>query len=135
MHKNLIPNSQRTPEELREMTRKGGIASGEARRKKKAISEALKTLSEMKVKDVKQLSPKLTDMIKEQYGENVMEQTIAQVMGIRLMEKFFMLGDVQAFKEFTDRTEGKAEQAITGADGTSLAPPIINIIPVGKKNG
>lgn len=31
---NLIPNSQRTPEELREMTRKGGIASGKARREK-----------------------------------------------------------------------------------------------------
>ena len=29
---NLIPNSQRTPEELREITRKGGIASGKARR-------------------------------------------------------------------------------------------------------
>ncbi len=31
---NLIPNSKRSPEELREMTRKGGIASGEARRRK-----------------------------------------------------------------------------------------------------
>ena len=31
---NLIPNSQRTPEELREMTKKGGIASGKARRAK-----------------------------------------------------------------------------------------------------
>jgi hypothetical protein len=34
----LIPNSQRTPEELREQTRKGGIASGEARRKKKLMA-------------------------------------------------------------------------------------------------
>ena len=31
---NLIPNSERSPEELREMGRKGGIKSGEARRKK-----------------------------------------------------------------------------------------------------
>lgn len=38
---NLIPNSERTPEELREMTRKGGIASGEARRKKKLMREVL----------------------------------------------------------------------------------------------
>lgn len=30
---NLIPNSQRSPEELREMGRKGGIKSGESRRK------------------------------------------------------------------------------------------------------
>ena len=32
---NLIPNTERTPEELREMGRRGGIASGKARRKKK----------------------------------------------------------------------------------------------------
>lgn len=36
---NLIPNSERTPEQLREQTRKGGIASGEARRKKKVMTE------------------------------------------------------------------------------------------------
>lgn len=35
--KNLIPNSERSPEELREMGRKGGIASGKARRKKKKV--------------------------------------------------------------------------------------------------
>lgn len=38
---NLIPNSQRTPEELREITRKGGIASGKARRKKKMLREIM----------------------------------------------------------------------------------------------
>ena len=32
---NLIPNSERSPEELREMGRKGGIASGKARRKRR----------------------------------------------------------------------------------------------------
>ena len=36
---NLIPNSQRTPEELREITRKGGIASGKARRHKKTLAQ------------------------------------------------------------------------------------------------
>lgn len=39
--KNLIPNSQRTPEELREMTRKGGIRSGEVRRAKKTFRELI----------------------------------------------------------------------------------------------
>lgn len=32
---NLIPNSERSPEELREMGRKGGIRSGESRRRKR----------------------------------------------------------------------------------------------------
>lgn len=47
--KNLIPNSQRTPEELREMTRKGGIASGKARRKKADLKKAMQTLLSMDV--------------------------------------------------------------------------------------
>ncbi len=37
--KNLIPNSERTPEEIKEMTRNGGIASGKARREKKLMSQ------------------------------------------------------------------------------------------------
>ncbi len=32
---NLIPNTERSPSELREMGRKGGIKSGESRRRKK----------------------------------------------------------------------------------------------------
>ena len=42
--KNLKKNSERTPSELREMTRKGGIKSGEARRNKKTMREALEML-------------------------------------------------------------------------------------------
>lgn len=41
---NLIPNSKRTPEELREMTRKGGIASGKARREKKRAREVARAI-------------------------------------------------------------------------------------------
>lgn len=44
---NLIPNSKRTPSELREMTRKGGIASGKSRARMKTFKEAiLNTTSE-----------------------------------------------------------------------------------------
>lgn len=35
----LIPQSQRTPEEAREMGRKGGIESGKSRREKKLLSQ------------------------------------------------------------------------------------------------
>jgi hypothetical protein len=41
---NLINPKDRTSEELREMTRKGGIKSGEARRRKKTMREALEML-------------------------------------------------------------------------------------------
>ncbi len=36
---NLIPNSERTPEELRKITRNGGIKSGKKRREKKLMSQ------------------------------------------------------------------------------------------------
>ncbi len=38
--KNLVPMDRRSPEEAREMGRKGGIASGEARRRKRSLKEA-----------------------------------------------------------------------------------------------
>ena len=37
---NLIPMDQRSEEEARELGRRGGIASGEARRRKRALREA-----------------------------------------------------------------------------------------------
>lgn len=38
---NLIPNSKRTPSELREQTRKGGIRSGEVRRQRKLAKDIM----------------------------------------------------------------------------------------------
>lgn len=38
---NLVPNSQRSPEEVRRNSRKGGIKSGETRRRKKQLSEVI----------------------------------------------------------------------------------------------
>lgn len=44
---NLIPNSKRTPSELREITSKGGKASGKARRRKKSMKQVMDMLLEM----------------------------------------------------------------------------------------
>ena len=41
---NLIPNTERSPEELREMGRKGGIASGKSRRKKRELQKLAQML-------------------------------------------------------------------------------------------
>lgn len=49
--KNLIPNSERTPEELREITSKGGKASGAARRRKRSLKEAADLYLSMPVAD------------------------------------------------------------------------------------
>lgn len=47
--KNLIPNKDRTPEELREITRKGGERSGEVRRQKKKLRELAEMFGALKV--------------------------------------------------------------------------------------
>jgi hypothetical protein len=47
--KKLIPNSARSPQELKEQTRKGGIKSGEARRRRKTMREWAKAFAEMGV--------------------------------------------------------------------------------------
>lgn len=41
---NLIPNSKRSPEKLREMGRKGGIKSGESRRKKRELQKLARVI-------------------------------------------------------------------------------------------
>lgn len=49
--KNLIPNDQRTPSELREMTQKGGIASGVVRRKKRDMRESMRKILELPISE------------------------------------------------------------------------------------
>jgi hypothetical protein len=47
--KNLIPNSERTPSERREIARKGGIASGKARREKADMRKLMAMMLEEQV--------------------------------------------------------------------------------------
>ncbi len=47
---NLIPNSERSPKELRENGTKGGIRSGEVRREKATFKNAIKWLIESDIK-------------------------------------------------------------------------------------
>lgn len=46
---NLIPLNERTKEEQREIARKGGIASGKARRKKKLLREIIDEIGESRL--------------------------------------------------------------------------------------
>lgn len=57
---NLIPNENRTPSERRENARKAGVASGEARRKRKTYAELIKMVGGMEVK-----SSQVRDMMKK----------------------------------------------------------------------
>lgn len=76
---NLIPNTERTPEELREMGRKGGIASGKARRKKKKLQQEVKlffqVFDEIEKKDPKKVRLLLQNLISRgmKHGESPKE--------------------------------------------------------------
>lgn len=91
---NLIPNDQRTPSERRENARKAGIASGEARRRKKLMREAFEEL--------------LSREYHDQSG-NVLDGTSA------LAAKVFkqaMDGDLKAFEIIRDTTGQKPVERV-----------------------
>lgn len=52
---NLIPNSERSPEELREMGRKGGIKSGESRRKNRELRKVMQWVMSLNQEEVDKL--------------------------------------------------------------------------------
>ena len=89
--KNLIPNSERTPEELREMTRKGGIASGKARRKKADLKKAFETILQADVSSSK---------VKQQLETIGFEATNEMALAMVMMQKA-MKGDVRAFEQIS----------------------------------
>ena len=88
---NLINPKDRTSEELREMTRKGGIASGEARRRKKTMREAL----EMMMFDTE-----LPEALKARMeAEGIKPEDMNHQMAItRSLIAKAEAGDVQAYK-------------------------------------
>ena len=53
--KNLIPNSKRSPNEVRENGRKGGIKSGEVRREQKTYREMAKAMLSAQITDSEML--------------------------------------------------------------------------------
>ena len=87
---NLINPKDRTSEELRAMTRKGGIASGEARRRKKTMREALELLM---------YDTELTPMMKQKMREEgIREEDMNHQMAItRSLIAKAEAGDVQAY--------------------------------------
>ena len=96
----------RSKDEAKERGKKGGIASGEARRKKKTIRETLKMM----------LSGKMPDGATRQ-----------DAIVVALMEKA-LSGDVRAFEAIRDSIGEKPVNAISGVDGEPLVPPSINVI-------
>ena len=88
---NLIPNSERTPNELREMARNGGLASGEARRKRKTLKEELLLmLSEGETRQ----SVTLALIEKAMSGDTKAFEVIRDTIGEKPIDKV-MISDVE----------------------------------------
>ena len=89
--KNLIPNSERSPSEVRENGKKGGIASGEARRKRKTLKEELLLiLSEGET----QQSVTLALIEKAMSGDTKAFEVIRDTIGEKPIDKV-MIADVE----------------------------------------
>lgn len=75
---NLVPQSERTKEEQRTIAIMGGKASGEARRRKKTLKEAMDLLLSLPVKDTK-VKKQIADLgIDPDLVDNQMAMVIAQ---------------------------------------------------------
>ena len=96
--KNLIPNSERSPDELREMARRGGQASGAARRRKRDMKNAARMILSLPADE--QVSSLLS-----QLGIPEEDQTM-QVAILAAMAMKARSGDVRA-SEFLRDTAGE----------------------------
>ena len=86
---NLIPNNERSPSEVRENGKKGGIASGEARRKKKSMRELAVIVNSLP----------LSSKNKEQLPDGIKEDEMTFQMGfiIKVYQQA-LKGDTKAMK-------------------------------------
>ena len=89
---NLIPTSKRTKSEARELGRKGGIASGKARLRKKHGEELVRALLAMKEPD-----PKVIASL-EAAGIDPKDITREVAFHFRQIEKATKTGDTPAYK-------------------------------------
>ena len=86
--KNLIPNSERTPNEVRENGKKGGIKSGEVRREKKLLKDLLEEALLIKTDTGNKYVDITNALIKQAEEGNVKAyETIRDTLGQKPVEK------------------------------------------------
>ena len=112
---NLIPQSERTKEEQREIARIGGIASGKARKEKKDRKQIASELLDLTVQGAG------IDKIKKFFNMKNVELTAYDTMFLSCMMKAMQKGDANAleklfriageqFTELLDVSVGKSEK-------------------------
>ena len=133
---NLIPQSQRSPSEVREMGRAGGIASGRARRIKARGKQLVLDLLAMRQPDPKVIA----DL--ERFGINTKDLTNEVAMHLRQIDKAIRKADTYSYQAVL-RAAGLDNQEITlntGEEGIRIvdtrkvhrSPLIIDETPEGE---
>jgi len=102
---NLIPCSERSKEEARELGRKGGIKSGESRRRKKTMIEMVKLIGDSQVTD------KQKSMIKGVIGDKLKDEelTMSMLVAMTLYQKALKEKDMKAIEKIFEIDEIKIE--------------------------
>lgn len=100
---NLIPLNKRTKKEQRKIATQGGIASGEARRKKKLFTELAQRALEMRP------TPKTANLMKALgFEEDELTQKAACILGLI---KEAQSGNVKAFEKLQELTGELPEES------------------------
>lgn len=105
---NLIPNSERTPEQRREMARNGGRASGVARRRKKSLREAADLYLSLPVASQKHWN----EISKQGVDPEDIDNQMAMIVGLT---QAAMKGDAKAAKIIVDLLGENAKDDTTEA--------------------
>lgn len=103
---NLIPANKRTKDEHREIAKKGGIASGKARRKKANLRKAFETILQAEVS-----SPNVRKQLEDLGFESTNEMALAMV----IMQKA-MKGNVRAFEQISKLTTTDVKDSLDKAE-------------------
>ena len=115
---NLIPFDKRTESEQREIRRKGGIASGKARLKKKAGKELVRAILAMKEKD-----GQIQDEIRKE-GIVDADMTKEVAMHVRQIQKAIRKADTKAYSAIM-KAAGYTEDEGVNINIASEEPPVI----------
>lgn len=125
---NLIPLDKRTKTEQTEITRKGGIASGKARREKRDRHKRIQELFALAVKD-----PKLKANL-EKMGIDVTDADLETAADVRVMVELLRKGDYKAWQAMKAEAYGplatKNEVELSG----EVSGITINVKHYGKDN-
>ena len=109
---NLIPLDKRTKTEQTEITRKGGIASGKARREKRDRHKRIQELFALAIKD-----PKLKANL-EKMGIDVTDADLETAADARVMVELLRKGDYKAWQAMKAEAYGpmatKSEVELSG---------------------